>query len=101
VVDDTVHFLSKYQRARLEYGFSPEDAVSHAFRTVGRAVFTTTLVLVAGFLILLLAPFIPTAQVGLLTALIIGFALVFDFLLLPPLLIATDRYAQASPTATG
>ncbi len=101
VVDDTVHFLSKYQRARLEYGFSPEDAVSHAFQTVGRAVFTTTLVLVAGFLILLLAPFIPTAQVGLLTALIIGFALVFDFLLLPPLLIATDRYAQASPTATG
>ncbi len=91
VVDDTVHFISKYQRARREFGHTPEQAVSRAFQTVGRAVFTTTVVLVAGFLILLFSPFIPTAQVGLLTALIIGFALVFDFLLLPPLLIAVDR----------
>ncbi len=94
VVDDTVHFLSKYQRARREFGYTPEQAVSSAFQTVGRAVFTTTLVLVAGFLILFLSPFIPTAQVGLLTALIIGFALVFDFLLLPPLLMAIEKPEQ-------
>ncbi len=91
VVDDTVHFLSKYRRARLEHGHSPEDAVRYAFGTVGRAVVTTTAVLVAGFLILVLSPFVPTAQVGLLTALIIGFALLADFLLLPPLLMALDR----------
>ena len=91
VVDDTVHFLSKYRRARREYGYAPEDAVRYAFQTVGRAVFTTTAVLVAGFLILLASPFIPTAQVGLLTALIIAFALAADFLLLPPLLMLTDR----------
>ena len=91
VVDDTVHFLSKYRRARREYGYAPDDAVRYAFQTVGRAVFTTTAVLVAGFLILLASPFIPTAQVGLLTALIIAFALVADFLLLPPLLMLTDR----------
>ena len=100
VVDDTVHFLSKYQRARRELGYTPEQAVSSAFQTVGRAIFTTTIVLMAGFLILLLSPFIPTAQVGLLTALIIGFALVFDFLLLPPLLIAIEKPEQ-SVRATG
>ncbi len=91
VVDDTVHFLNKFRSARRELGLSAEDAVIHAFQTVGRAVLTTTAVLVAGFLILLFSPFIPTAQVGLLTAIIIGAAMVFDFLLLPPLLIAVER----------
>ena len=99
VVDDTVHFLSKYRRARLEYGHGPEDAVRYAFQNVGRAVVTTTAVLVAGFLILLLSPFIPTAQVGLLTAMIIAFALVADSLLLPPLLIAVDRGGRPAETA--
>ena len=91
VVDDTVHFLSKYRRARREEGYAPDDAVRYAFRTVGRAMVTTTVVLVAGFLVLLLSVFVPTAEVGLLTALIIGFALIADCVLLPPLLMALDR----------
>ena len=99
VVDDTVHFLSKYRRARREHGLAPDDAVRYAFQTAGRAVFTTTAVLVAGFLILLASPFIPTAQVGLLTALIIAFALVADVLLLPPLLMAVDRRNKPAGTS--
>ncbi len=91
VVDDTVHFLSKYRRARLEFGHSPEEAVHNALRTVGGAIFTTTLVLVAGFPILVFSPFVPTASVAKLAALIIGLALVADFLLLAPLLMALDR----------
>ena len=95
VVDDTVHFLSKYRRARLEYGHGPEDAVRYAFDTAGRAVFTTTVVLVAGFLILVFSPFVPTAQVGVLTATIIFFALIADLSLLPALLTALDRRSEA------
>ena len=91
VVDDTVHFLSKYRRARREYGQDPEDAVRYAFDTAGRALFTTTVVLVAGFLILVFSPFVPTAQVGVLTAMIIAFAFVADLSLLPALLTAVDR----------
>ena len=91
VVDDTVHFLSKYRRARRERGCAPDDAVRYAFQTAGRAMVTTTTALVAGFLILLLSDFIPTAEVGMLTAAIIAFALIADFLLLPPLLMAVDR----------
>ncbi|MDE0459430.1 MAG: MMPL family transporter [Chromatiales bacterium] len=100
VVDDTVHFLGKYRRARLEHGLGPEDAVRYAFRAAGRAMVTTTFVLVAGFLVLLLSDFIPTAEVGLLTAYIIAFALIADFLLLPPLLIAVDRRADSAATAS-
>ncbi len=91
VVDDTVHFLGKYRRARHEYGQGPEEAVRYAFDTAGRAMFTTTVVLVAGFLILVFSPFVPTAQVGILTAMIIGFALLADLTLLPALLTALDR----------
>ena len=100
VVDDTVHFLGKYRRARLEHDLGSEDAVRYAFRAAGRAMVTTTIVLVAGFLVLLLSDFIPTAEVGLLTAYIIAFALIADFLLLPPLLMAVDRRADSTATAS-
>ena len=52
IVDDTVHFLSKYLRAIREQGKSPADAVRYAFQTVGRALIVTTIVLTAGFLVL-------------------------------------------------
>ncbi len=100
VVDDTVHFLSKYQRARREYGQAPEQAIHYAFDTAGRALLTTTLVLVAGFLIFVFSPFVPTAQVGVLTALIIGFALVADLTLLPALLMLVDRMPGKSSAAS-
>ena len=91
VVDDTVHFLAKYRRARREYGRDPEQAVHYAFETAGRALFTTTVVLVAGFLIFAFSLFLPTAQVGILTAMVIGFALIADLSLLPALLLAIDK----------
>ena len=91
VVDDTVHFLSKYRRARRELSQSSEEAVRYAFDTAGRAMVTTTIVLVAGFLIFAFSPFVPTAQVGVLTAVIITFALLADLTLLPALLTVLDR----------
>lgn len=93
VVDDTVHFLSKYRYARHQLGQDPEAAIHYAFDTAGRALFTTTVVLVTGFLVFVLSPFIPTAQVGILTSLIIAFALIADLSLLPALLMAIDRRA--------
>ena len=94
VVDDTVHFLSKYRRARSELGRSPPDAVRYAFVTVGRALLTTSLVLVAGFLVLSLSSFELNAGMGLLTALVIALALVADFFLLPPLLMKVEGYTD-------
>ena len=91
VVDDTVHFMSKYLRARREQGLAAEDAIRYAFRSVGWALFVTSVVLVAGFLILTLSHFRLNSQMGLLTAVIIAIALIADFFLLPPLLMAVDR----------
>ncbi|WP_456413433.1 efflux RND transporter permease subunit [Thiolapillus sp.] len=86
VVDDTVHFLSKYLRARREQGLSSEQAVRYAFHTVGTALWVTTLVLMLGFGVLALSDFELNASMGLLTAITIGLALFADFFFLPPLL---------------
>ena len=87
IVDDTVHFLSKYIRARREKGMSAEAAIRYSFASVGRALWVTTLVLVAGFSVLATSSFKINADMGLLTAVTIVIALLVDFLFLPPLLI--------------
>lgn len=91
VVDDTVHFLSKYLRARREEGLSSADAVRYAFHTVGTALWTTSVVLIAGFLVLTRSPFELNSGMGLLSAITIGLALFADFLLLPTMLMTLDK----------
>jgi len=91
IVDDTVHFLSKYLRARRELGLPSSDAIRYSFSSVGKALFVTTVVLVVGFGILALSGFKLNADTGLLTAIVIALALVTDFLLLPGLLMKFDR----------
>ena len=91
VVDDTVHFLSKYLRARREKGLSSPDAVRYAFSTVGMALWVTSIALVAGFLVLSLSAFELNSGMGLLTAMTITLALIADFLLLPPLLMKFEE----------
>jgi predicted RND superfamily exporter protein len=87
VVDDTVHFLSKYLLARRERGHDRADAIRYAFRTVGPAIVVTTVVLTAGFSVLAASTFLVNAQMGMLTAIAVVLALVTDFLLLPALLL--------------
>jgi len=99
VVDDTVHFLSKYLRARRENGLSSPDAVRYAFRRVGMALTTTSIVLVVGFLVLSLSSFQLNAGMGLLTAIVIVFALAADFLFLPPLLMKLEGKDDTKKTA--
>lgn len=86
VVDDTVHFLSKYLRARREKGLNSEDAVRYAFNSVGLALLVTSLVLIAGFMIMAQSHFYLNSSMGLLTSVVIALALIIDLTLLPPLL---------------
>lgn len=91
VVDDTVHFLTKYVRAKRELNYSAEQAVNYAFQTVGVALTATTIVLCVGFLVLTLSPFAINAHMGLMSALTIGLALIVDFFFLPPLLLKLEE----------
>ncbi|MFQ5533353.1 MAG: RND family transporter [Sphingomonadales bacterium] len=91
VVDDTIHLLSKYLRARRSLGLGPEASIRYAFLNVGKALLITTLVLVAGFLTLTMSGFQPTWGMGVLASVTIAIALPADFMLLPALLLKLDR----------
>ena len=95
VVDDTVHFLSKYLRARREQQLSSQDAVRYAFSSVGMALVVTSIILVIGFSILSLSAFEMNAGMGRLTAITIVLALLTDFLLLPSLLMKIEGKQQS------
>ncbi|MBU1140428.1 MAG: MMPL family transporter, partial [Proteobacteria bacterium] len=91
VVDDTVHFLTKYQRGRREHGMNSEDAVRYAFNTVGSAIWITTIALAGGFTVLSFSGFQINAHMGAMTALTISLALLLDFFFLPALLLKMDK----------
>lgn len=91
VVDDTVHFISKYRRARIERSMNSQDAVRYSFSTVGAALCITSVVLVCGFMVLSLSHFTMNAEMGLMTAITIAVALLMDLLFLPPLLMSREK----------
>jgi len=93
-VDDTIHVFEGFRR-RLQAGVSPVLALVRTYRTAGRAVTTTTVILCVQFLVLLSSSFVPTGNFGLLTAIGLLTAWLFDLLLLPALLIVL--YGANSP----
>lgn len=92
VVDDTIHFLSKYVRAKREKQLPTEEAVLYSFRTVGVALVSTSIILVANFGVLAFSSFYPSQSLGMLTSITILVALVVDFLFFAPLLLVLDEW---------
>ena len=90
IVDDTIHFLTSYLKARRDNA-SPEEAIRKTFRSVGHALWTTSMILSLGFLVFALSGFEVSWVLGMLVMLTIWFALMADFLLLPPLLLVLDK----------
>ena len=101
IVDDTVHFLSKYVRARDERALSIEDSIRYAFHNVGTAIVVNTIILAAGFFIMTTSAFKMNVDLGLMTILAILFALILDFLLLPALLLLGKREQSKEPDSIG
>ncbi len=87
IVDDTVHLLSKYVRARDEQRLSVEESIRYAFRNVGVAIVVNTIILAAGFFVMTTSAFKMNVDLGLMTILSIVGALILDFLFLPALLL--------------
>ncbi len=90
IVDDTVHFLSKYLRARRDLGKNPQDAVRYSFHSVGTALWKTSVILAVGFTVLSFSGFRMNSQMGHFTTLAIVIALAADFLFLPTLLLKIE-----------
>ena len=98
IVDDTVHLLSKYVRARTERGGTAADAIRYAYKNVGIVLIVNTVILTSGFLVLLSSSFKINVDMGMLTVLAIVFALILDFLFLPALLLLIDRADKPKQT---
>lgn len=91
IVDDTVHFMVKYLRAKKELNYTSKEAVRYAFATVGQALIVTTIILGLGFLVLGQSLFNLNSEMAYLTVIIILLALVVDFMVLPALLLWIDK----------
>ena len=95
-VDDTIHFISKL---RLVLGKEPDifKAVRHTYLLAGKAVVTTSLILVGGFSTLLFSKFDGTFYVGLLIGLTLLFGVVAELTLLPLLILYFYKRPKALP----
>lgn len=85
VVDDTMHFMYHFQK---NYTVSSDVyySIQHTLFNSGRAMLITSLILSAGFFILLLASLTPMIKFGIFTGLTIVLALIADFTVAPALM---------------
>ena len=85
-VDNTIHYMHRYKREFPRFG-NYRDTMHFCHNSIGRAMYFTSMTIVAGFSILALSNFIPTIVFGLLTSLAMLVALVGSLTLLPQLLV--------------
>ena len=89
VVDDTVHFLSKYMLARKE-GKTAEESIEYSFTTAGSALLVTSVAISAGQSMLMFSSFAPNVTTAVMLVSIVMVALLLDFIFLPPILMLFD-----------
>jgi predicted RND superfamily exporter protein len=84
-VDDSIHYIHRY-RQEIEVDGDARAAMHRSHASVGRALFYTSVIIIAGFSVLALSNFIPSILFGLLTGLAMFMALAANLTLLPLLL---------------
>ncbi len=90
-VDDTIHFLSRYRQGLKTSGWSIKEAVELAIRETSPSMVSTSIILFFGFGIFMFSQFGGTEAMGSLVAMTLLFAMVFNNLLLPSLLLTLDK----------
>jgi len=98
VVDDTIHFLSKYKYAKDNLRYKNEDAVRYAMDTVGIAMMLTTVMMSVGFGSMLFSNFTPNQDIAAITIITIICAVFVDLILLPIILL--KMYKENDSAAT-
>ena len=84
-VDNSIHFVSRF-RDEMKVQDSYFAALDQATNNVGQAMFYTTIVITAGFLIMVFSNFVPTVYFGVLTGIAMVTALIANLLMLPMLI---------------
>ena len=89
-MDDTIHLVYKYRKSTTISGTS-EERIDKAMHYTGSALFSTTVALVAGFLIIASSATPSVRDFGLLCAVTVAIALITDIFYLPALLKRFDK----------
>ena len=89
-MDDTIHLVYKYRRSKDIQG-TPEVRMNNAMEYTGNALFSTTIALVGGFLIISSSAVPSVRDFGLLCAITVAIALITDIFYLPALLKTFDK----------
>lgn len=84
-VDNAIHFLHRFKQEKT-LGGSTKEAIEASHKSVGFALYFTSITIIAGFSVLAFSNFIPTVYFGLLTALAMGLSLIANLGVLPSLL---------------
>ncbi|WP_422825557.1 efflux RND transporter permease subunit [Thalassococcus sp. BH17M4-6] len=98
IVDDTLHFFHNV-RERLSAGEIMENAIGGAMAEIGRAIFTTTIVVMAGFAVFTMSSMSNIQSFGLLMASGALLALLSEVFIGPAVLMIYDRLTNRQPTA--
>ena len=85
VDDDTIHFINRYRR-EIAAGASTDGAIEQATAHEGRASLTTAVVNSAGYAVLFLSEYKPTAWFGGLLALTMAVAFLAEIFILPAMI---------------
>ncbi|MBS3755035.1 MAG: MMPL family transporter [Desulfobacterales bacterium] len=85
-VDDSIHFIT-WIRRNIALQPDSETAMVQTFADVGKPIVITTLILFAGFFVMILGGILPTRMFGMLTAFAMVFAVIGDMFVLPPLIL--------------
>ncbi len=98
-VDNTIHYMHRFRREFPRFG-NYRKTMHFCHDSIGRAMYFTSMTIVAGFSILVLSNFIPTGIFGLLTSMAMLVALVGSLTLLPQLLATFKPLGPESPQCT-
>ena len=96
VVDNAVHFLTKYLRNRRAKQLSPEDSIRETFVTVSSALVVNAAVLAGGFGLFLFSSFQYNTVMGQLTSMSVLLSLVGALTLLPCLLLFFEQFVPVT-----
>lgn len=89
-VDDSIHFLFEYRKFK-NRGLKQFDNLAMIMQNTFPSLFNTTLVIVIGFGSFIIADYIPNAKFGISVAFCLSIALIADFIVLPVILMISER----------
>ena len=97
-VDHEIHYLHRFHK-EFEIGGDYISCMRRSHKTIGRAMFYTSAIIVIGFSLLSLSNFIPSIYFGLLTALAMLGNTLLSLVLLPALIVMVKPFGP-EPTTT-